>query len=70
MHLMCLGGVRSIVLLWVKSQRVSFVRLSALQVNLISDIMAAVRKFIPREFVGKFIPREFAQKPRPLTNLK
>jgi hypothetical protein len=59
MHLVCLGVVRRLIMLWVKGPRSINVKLSMQQLSVISDRMVSLRCYIPREFARK--PRSLVE---------
>ena len=53
MHLVCLGVMRRLIMLWVKGPRLLNVKLSMQHIGIISDSMIRLRGYIPREFSRK-----------------
>lgn len=52
MHLVCLGVMRKLILLWTKGKRRTF-KLSQKDVKLIDESLSSVRKIVPKEFTRK-----------------
>ena len=57
MHLLCLGVMKRLILLWLRGPR--SVRLCQGQINIMNDRMSAFKKYIPNCFARK--PRSFSE---------